>query len=294
MRLKPAPHTWSGSTSARSVLVTVFGDSVVPIGGEVWLGHLFELVETFGYSERLIRTSMYRLVSEGWLESERVGRRSRYRLTDFAVDEFASAEQRIYHHQAPVGWNRKWTVVFTGTTATEPGDHPRLVDHLRWHGFAEISDDVWVLPEDEAGTTSRLLERLDLQAAPPTASAEFTDLEHLVSSGVLGSSFSLDEAETAYRTFEGTYRHYGGKAVRSLEPQAAFALRTMIVHDLRRARLVDPALPSAALPVDWIGSTVFNMAGELYLDVTDAAWAAVAGVTGQAPGDNDVAANRFA
>ncbi len=275
------------------MLVTVFGDSIVPIGGEVWLGHLFELVEPFGYSERLIRTSMYRLVSEGWLESERVGRRSRYRLTDFAVDEFESAEQRIYHRQAPTEWNRRWTVVFTGTEATATGDHPRLAAHLRWHGFAEISDDVWLLPEDNPSEVTRLLERLELHSLPPTASAEFVDLDHLVSSGVLGSSFSLDEAETAYRTFRATYQHYQERTVRSLEPPSAFALRTMIVHDLRRARLTDPALPGEALPKDWIGGVVFEMAGQLYRDVTDAAWEAVGNTTGQEPTRADLVAHRF-
>lgn len=265
----------------------------MPIGGEVWLGHLFELATSFGYSERLIRTSMYRLVGEGWLESERVGRRSRYRLTTFGSDEFASAEQRIYHHR-PVSWNRQWTVVFSGTAAAAPADHPRLVDHLRWHGFAEISDDVWILPEDDARQTANLLDRLDLQTQPPTASASFVDLEQLVSSGVLGSSFSLDEADSAYRLFHGTYQRYENEDLSSLDGDAAFALRTMLVHDLRRARLADPALPAAALPADWIGGTVFSLAGQIYGQINDAAWAAVVNATGLSLSKADMLEQRFA
>ncbi len=292
MQLKPEPQIWSGSTSARSVLVTIFGDSIVPVGGEVWLGDLFKLAAPFGYNERLIRTSMYRLVGEGWLESERVGRRSRYRLTEFAIDEFASAEQRIYH-QRPIAWNRQWTVVFTGTAATAAGDHRRLVDHLRWHGFAEVSDDVWILPEDSAEQTSHLLDRLEVQAAPPVASASFVDMEQLVSSGVLGSSFSLDEAEKAYQTFHTTYAHYGDRALDELHPQASFALRTMLVHDLRRARLTDPALPEASLPGDWSGAAAFELAARLYRQVTEAAWTAVDEATGLAPTDRSTINRRF-
>ncbi|MCA1843679.1 MAG: phenylacetic acid degradation operon negative regulatory protein PaaX, partial [Actinobacteria bacterium] len=44
--------------SARTLLVTVFGDSVVPHGGEVWIGSLTRLVEPLGVSERLVRTSL--------------------------------------------------------------------------------------------------------------------------------------------------------------------------------------------------------------------------------------------
>jgi phenylacetic acid degradation operon negative regulatory protein len=47
---------------ARSLLVTVFGDSVAPHGGRAWLGSLIGLLAPFGISERLVRTSVYRLV----------------------------------------------------------------------------------------------------------------------------------------------------------------------------------------------------------------------------------------
>ncbi|MYL04319.1 MAG: hypothetical protein F4011_09090 [Acidimicrobiaceae bacterium] len=67
--------------SARSLLVTVLGDSVLPVTETLWLSGLFELAAPFGFSERLVRTSMFRLVSEGWVSNERVGRRSRYSLT---------------------------------------------------------------------------------------------------------------------------------------------------------------------------------------------------------------------
>lgn len=274
------------------MLVTVFGDSIVPIGGEVWLTHLFELAAPFGYSDRLIRTSMYRLVNEGWLESERVGRRSRYRLTEFATTEFASAEQRIYH-RTPVSWNRQWTMVFTGTAVTEPADHSRLLDHLRWHGYAEMSANVWIRPEDGPEATTELLERLELEHQPPVASASFVDLEHLVSSGVLASSFSLDKADAAYQLFHRTYSRYENQTDNQLEPHTAFALRTMIVHDLRRARLVDPALPADALPGDWIGDTAFELAGDLYRRITDAAWTSVDEITGHQPDSTELVDSRF-
>ncbi len=56
---------------AKSLVMTLFGDVITPHGGEVWLGSLIELLAPFGISDRLVRTSVYRLAEEGWLDAER-------------------------------------------------------------------------------------------------------------------------------------------------------------------------------------------------------------------------------
>src|SRR5213080_3968262 len=47
---------------AKSLVTTVFGDSIAPHGGAVWLGSLIELLAPFGISDRLVRTSVFRFV----------------------------------------------------------------------------------------------------------------------------------------------------------------------------------------------------------------------------------------
>ena len=64
-----------------SLIITLFGDAIVPRGGTVWLGSLIELLAPMGVSQRLVRTSVFRLTREGWLMAEKVGRRSYYGLT---------------------------------------------------------------------------------------------------------------------------------------------------------------------------------------------------------------------
>lgn len=79
---------------AGSLIITVYGDSIVPRGGTVWLGSLSKLVEPIGINERLVRTSVYRLTHETWLRGEKVGRRSYYRLSgpgDAALNKPLSA-----------------------------------------------------------------------------------------------------------------------------------------------------------------------------------------------------------
>lgn len=280
---------WGGlaDTSARSVLVTILGDSVAPLGGEVWLSDLFVLTQPFGFNQRLVRTSMYRLVNENWVVSERVGRRSRYRLTPYAALETADADRRIYQLDPPA-WNEVWSLVFTDTLLSGDGDdEQRLARHLRWHGFVEIARGVWATPESNPAATDELLDRLDLDVRPPVAQARFDRLDELVKGGLFRSSFDLAETEKAYQSFIDRYLRLADVDPATMKAIEAFALRTMIVHDLRRARLSDPDLPHALLPDGWVGTEAFDLAARIYRSVDDRAWSAIEQATDLVVADGD-------
>ena len=67
---------------AKSLLMTIFGDTLEPRGGGVWLGSLIRLAKPIRVSERLVRTSVYRLAQEKWLVGTSSGRRRFYQLTE--------------------------------------------------------------------------------------------------------------------------------------------------------------------------------------------------------------------
>src|SRR5436190_23438298 len=96
---------------AKSLVVTLWGDSIVPHGGAVWLSDLIGLLAPFGINERLVRTSVYRLTREGWLSSRQDGRRSRYRLTRHGERLFEHAYRRIYAPPATDAWAGEWHLV---------------------------------------------------------------------------------------------------------------------------------------------------------------------------------------
>ena len=79
-----------------SLLITVFGDALVPHGGAAWLATLIRLLAGFGVNERAVRTGVFRVARDGWLAAESAGRKSRYRVTADGADRFARAFHRVY------------------------------------------------------------------------------------------------------------------------------------------------------------------------------------------------------
>src|SRR5262245_51763084 len=59
LRAEPS-RTWS-------VIITVFGDAIVPRGGAVWLGTLVSFFAALGIGDGVVRTAMSRLAADGWL-----------------------------------------------------------------------------------------------------------------------------------------------------------------------------------------------------------------------------------
>ncbi len=285
--------------SARSVLVTILGDSLAALGGTVWLADLFELTAPFGYSQRLVRTSMYRLAAEGWVANERIGRRSQYTLTDFARAEFLAADRRIYQPPAEADepWSGRWTTVLTHTELLTTEERDRVTSHLRWRGFVELSRGLWALPitdsVSDAETPSdteidELFERLDLGVKPPVAISRFTNTEQLTADNFFASSFHLAATEAHYQDLIDNHAWIADDTQDGLDrasgelwtPVEAFIARTMLIHDLRRARLNDPDLPRALLPDPWVGDAAMAMASRLYDRLSPLAWGEVERVTG--------------
>ena len=96
MRMNPIPLP-----NAAAFIVTVYGDVAEPRGGELWMGSLIEICEAAGLSESLVRTSVSRLVAAGRLQGVKEGRRSYYRLTERAAEEFRVASRVIFGADGP-------------------------------------------------------------------------------------------------------------------------------------------------------------------------------------------------
>src|SRR5258708_8994849 len=86
-----------------SIVITLFGDAIVPRGGSVALGTLLEFFKTLDIDSSVVRTAMSRLTADGWFEREKVGRNSFYRLVQRERLTFDIATPHIYGPPAS-GW----------------------------------------------------------------------------------------------------------------------------------------------------------------------------------------------
>src|SRR6202161_2072912 len=96
-----------------SIVITVFGDAIVPRGGSVWLGTLLKFFESLDIDSGVVRTAMSRLATDGWLERHKVGRNSFYRLVKKGRQTFNTATRHIYDPQS-AGWTGRFELLLIG------------------------------------------------------------------------------------------------------------------------------------------------------------------------------------
>ncbi len=250
--------------TARSVLVTISGDTLLPKRESVWLAELFQLTAPFGFSERLVRTSMYRLSESGWFTSERIGRQSRYSLTSLAVEESRLASERIYNAPHP-DWTGEWIVAFLNSPSLPSDIADLLTKRLKWLGFVALADGVLASPSSALADARTLCEGLAPDTHVPLAVMEFSNLDAVVANGLFEAGFDFEAMSQSYTDFASFYEPLSKLSHSGSE---AFALRTMLIHDLRRIRLSAPDIPAALLPADWAGTTAQTLALDLHLDLS--------------------------
>ena len=84
--------------SARSLLLTVLGEFVLPSGQAVWTSALLHALVGVGTAENSARQAIARSASAGWLEGRKDGRQVRWRLTPAGrrvIEAITEARRRL-------------------------------------------------------------------------------------------------------------------------------------------------------------------------------------------------------
>ena len=74
-----------------SLIITFYGDAILPRGGSVWLGTLLQFLEMLEIDGGVVRTAVSRLAADGWLDRDKVGRKSFYKLAPHGRERFEAA-----------------------------------------------------------------------------------------------------------------------------------------------------------------------------------------------------------
>ena len=257
---------------AKSLCVTLLGDAIGPHGGGIWLSDLIELVTPLGINERLLRTSVFRLVAQDWLQSERHGRRSLYRLSGQGEELTRQASSRIYEG-SPSQWEGDWTLVilprFGNSSLGKRGEVRR---ELIWAGFGAIAPGIFALPRDQASIAQKVLSKLKLSNSALVLGAHEMNKDNgLIISSLISQCWDLDGVACQYRQFSDTFGPMLAAVNGNIRPSQAFAVRALTIHEWRRIVLHDPQLPHQMLPENWPGHAARNLCGELYWAIFDQA-----------------------
>lgn len=254
---------------AGSLITTVFGDALLPRGGRIWLGSLIRLLAPLGVNERLVRTAVFRLVKDDWLEAHACGRRTDYALTPAGLRRFEDASRQIYAAQPP-HWDRRWRLLLAvGEFTLKEREHLRQA--LAWQGFGQLGGDGFIHPgADLAGALDALagtgLDGLRGRLKPLLAAS--ADLDGAADDGALvATAWRLETLAGVYATFVEHYLPIQD-ALRdhadALDDEVAFQLRTLLIHDFRRSLLRDPQLPAELLPAHWPGQQARHLCRDIY------------------------------
>ncbi len=248
LRAEPS-RTWS-------IVITIFGDALVPRGGSLWLGSLLEIFAGMEINAGVVRTAMSRLAADGWLERQRVGRNSFYRLTETGRAQFATATPRIYD-APPAAWDRRLQMLIEADS-----QHRDLVrGALEGAGFGNLAPGIWIAPHPTP--------------APPEAAGMLSlqsQADAQTGVALAARAWPLSEIAAAYQRFVDTFTPVeaatdGGAALSDLD---ALVVRTLLIHEYRRVVLRAPPLPLPLLPLAWPGIAARRLAGSIYQAVLPA------------------------
>lgn len=249
---------------SKSLIITIFGDSLIPYVPEVWLSELIALMEPLGVNAQLARTSAFRLATEGWLASQRVGRSSRYSLTKSGESRVRHAYHRIYDPPAQQ-WDGDWTIVIPGKEGSSVSGRAELRQELEWAGFGRINARLFLHPRPDVELLNEILARLNLSGDVVSLRARDLDPRSALSAATFSSEcWDLPSVAARYHVFLKHFRLVLPMLKNEPDPRTAFVLQTLLIHFFRRVVLHDPRLPPALLPEDWPGHEAYDLCRQIY------------------------------
>lgn len=259
-----------GAPSARNLLVTVFGDVVAPVGPgtEVTVQALSAVLADFGVNERLVRTSLTRLVNDDLVAVRADGRRSFYRVAPAAIDLFAAADERIYRGR-PEPWDRRWTVVVLDGSESTAARRAALRTELTSTGLGVVAPNVLASPIVPPTAARDVVRRVGGFEQVLVMQSTVVPGEGLTSARELARRcVDLDELGRRYAALADRLDAFDDATVSDLDDARSAKLRLLVVSTFRRIVLNDPMLPAELLPGDWAGDRARSAAARLYRSVS--------------------------
>jgi phenylacetic acid degradation operon negative regulatory protein len=240
------------ASSARSLLLTILGEFVLPKGGSVLTWPLVTALGLLGVEEKAARQALSRTAGDGLIVSERDGRRVRFSLTEKGHQLLEEGTDRIYGFLRDVSdWDGRWLVLMISVPESQRDVRHQLRTRLAWAGLGSPLPGVWVTPHvEKEKEVEAVVSDLGVDGFSwigPTAA--IGDVRTLVD-----QAWALDDVAARYVAFLDEF-----SSTNATLPQTVFVNQVRLVHMWRRFPFVDPALPPFLLPEHWPSSRAVSV-----------------------------------
>ncbi|MGH3204530.1 MAG: PaaX family transcriptional regulator [Streptosporangiaceae bacterium] len=235
----------AGAPSARGLLLTLLGEFVLPGGGTAWTSAVLASFARLGIEEKTTRQALMRTAASGWLDPEKVGRRTRWRVTASAQKMLTEGADRIYSFTGPAqSWDGRWLLVYARIPESDRRARHVVRSRLAWAGFGSPGPGLWISPHpDREAEAIGVLREAGVAADAHVFVARRSGLADV--QVMVAAAWNLDAIEGRYEEFIEEFR--------ATAPADVLARQVEIVHAWRRFPSIDPVLPRELLPARWSG-----------------------------------------
>ncbi len=236
-----------GPGSARSLLLTLLGEFVLPAPQPAWTAQLLHGLAGVGVAEKAARQALARAATAGWTESESNGRRIAWRLSERGRRLIADGSSRLRSlANNGAAWDGNWLIMHISLPESRRVDRLRMYRALSWIGCGNPMAGVWINPHADRATEARLLiEALKLDRHTLALTARSLDFG-IPQQEVVAKAWNLETVAGHYRRL---VKRFGALRPRT-DDEGLFAY-IKLVNELQRLPSIDPGLPRDLLPPDW-------------------------------------------
>lgn len=247
-------------THPRTLLVEFLGAFVRRHDGWAPVSAMVTLMGEVGLDGAAVRTLVSRLKSRGWLEPDKRGRVSGYRLSGTALDSLAEGDEVVWRARQEVSLEDGWVLATFSVPESERAKRHLLRSRLAGLGFGNTAPGVWIAPARMLGPARSLLHRLELLEFVDLFTAQVApggDVDELI-----GRGWDLAEIDEEYHAFLDDHRPVLARWNRRRgTDREAFRDYVLALNQWRQLPFKDPGLPHELLGEDWAGLA----AGELFV-----------------------------
>jgi phenylacetic acid degradation operon negative regulatory protein len=243
------------------LLFTVLGEFVLPAGGSAWTSAFVEIFGRLGVEEKAIRQALARTAADGWIRPERVGRRTRWWLTEHGDRLLTEGTERIYAFAGSQGnWDGRWLLVLARVPDSDRAARHVLRSRMSWAGLGSPAPGVWVTTRVERRDE---VERVLRQAGVTDGQLFVAEHQGGQLAELVAQSWDLSAIEQRYEEFLAEF-----SSAATADPLVRL---TELVHAWRRFPALDPGLPAQLLPDRWSGARAAELFAARHLSWSPAA-----------------------